>query len=829
MQWLELISLLDLSNDLHKLSTAEQGRMRAKLLNDNPAIAAWFLQMRVKNFFKYYLNYEFSVVDYWYRFEWQNRGSGHVHWFLWLKDSPNVSQIATNDELRKKVIDYFDKLVCIENPDINYSNPIHPCARLLPIEANLDTDHDDYASLVNWVMRHTKCGIYCLRLHKTTKQMVCRFRFPFDVLEKSEIIEELRNSEMFRFMGCRNDLLLGSHNRKVLQTWRANIDWSPVLSVQSVVNYIAKYAAKAEPASKSFTDTLRGIVSDLRRPCQNIKSAIKRLLIKSVSESDISAQEVCHLLMGYPLTHSSRKIILLNVSEHNMLSTTVRRSRGENSDGTDVGTDSGFVSRYLQRPSKYADTSLYSMAQKHYFKNNCWHDYRTNAVVRVVPELDGKIPQNNAKWESFCCQQVLLHFQYRSVEEAKGQCESWAERYNNLGFAETQVNILPEPIDDDLDGDIGTEAGTELLQREEWMIAASMGPLFLSADNVELGMRDFDISHNWAEGFQRYPNIEAERKFVQNNLRGAQEMGNEVMNDDHFVGPDNLSIQQNKALDLIIKSLQNGMPIQLIVCGGAGTGKSTLINAIVKSAATCFGNKKMVRIMAPTGVAAFNIGGTTIHHELSISSERRFFLQYKHISGDQCRKMQDDFKETKLIIIDEYSMLGRAMLANIDLRCRDIFAKNEAFGGVSVVLVGDLRQLPPVFDSPLYGKKGTNMQQYGGIAYTGFDKCVYLSQIFRQAGIEQVSFREALHRLSDGTSTIKDWHLFKTRDSTLLTPVELNTFKFALRLFPTKQAAHDYNCKRLVDLGKPIARVHSKNNCATASSAMSDDAKGLEK
>ncbi|KAF5196427.1 hypothetical protein FRX31_013987 [Thalictrum thalictroides] len=90
MQWPELISLLDLSNDLHKLSTAEQGRMRAKLLNDNPAIAAWFLQMRVKNYFKYYLNDEFSVVDYWYRFEWQNRGSGHVHGFLWLKDSPNM-------------------------------------------------------------------------------------------------------------------------------------------------------------------------------------------------------------------------------------------------------------------------------------------------------------------------------------------------------------------------------------------------------------------------------------------------------------------------------------------------------------------------------------------------------------------------------------------------------------------------------------------------------------------------------------------------------------------------------------------------------------------
>ncbi|KAL2481045.1 ATP-dependent DNA helicase [Abeliophyllum distichum] len=106
--------------------------------------------------------------------------------------------------------------------------------------------------------------------------------------------------------------------------------------------------------------------------------------------------------------------------------------------------------------------------------------------------------------------------------------------------------------------------------------------------------------------------------------------------------------------------------------------------------------------MAPTGVAAFNIGGATIHHELAISAERKLSQPYTHISGDQCRRMQEDFKDTKLIIIDEYSMLGRAMIANVDLRCRYIFANNEAFGGVSVVLVGDIRQLPPVFDSPLY-------------------------------------------------------------------------------------------------------------------------------
>ena len=67
-----------------------------------------------------------------------------------------------------------------------------------------------------------------------------------------------------------------------------------------------------------------------------------------------------------------------------------------------------------------------------------------------------------------------------------------------------------------------------------------------------------------------------------------------------------------------------------------------------------------------------------------------------------------------------------------------------------------MRQLPPVFDSLFYVKGENLMQQNGGIAYAGFDKCAVLSQNFRQADSEEALFREAFRRLSDGTSTIED-------------------------------------------------------------------------
>ncbi|KAL2480001.1 ATP-dependent DNA helicase [Abeliophyllum distichum] len=227
-----------------------------------------------------------------------------------------------------------------------------------------------------------------------------------------------------------------------------------------------------------------------------------------------------------------------------------------------------------------------------------------------------------------------------------GECETWAICYVDLGLAMDDSVNTNDLVDEEFEEieDVDLESKGVIL--EEWMLAASMGPMFDSA-------------------------------------------------------------QQQMTHDLVLSSLLEERHIHMIISGGVGIGKSTLINAIAHSAFILFHSNKIVRIMAPTGVAAFNIGGATIHHELAISAKRKPSQPYIYISGDQCRWKQEDFKDTKLIIIDEYNMLGKAMLANIDLRCRNIFATNESFGGVSIILVGDVRQLPHVFDSPLYSNEGS--------------------------------------------------------------------------------------------------------------------------
>ncbi|KAL5698787.1 DNA helicase [Ranunculus cassubicifolius] len=824
MQWPELFDLLDTGNNLANLSLMEKRKEKAKLLNDNPLITAWFLQPRVELFIKSFLKKEFSVVDYWYRYEWQNRGSGHVHGFLWIKDSPDVSQVATNEQQRLRICEYFDRLVCTMNPDATFSEPmqIHPCAKVIPVGADLRSDENDYISLVNWVERHSKCGTYCLRMNRRTKQMVCRFKYPMEILEQSKIIEEPPDSNMYRYMGRRNDELVNSHNRDVLQTWRANIDWSAILSREAVLYYVAKYAAKSEPASKNYNETLRGIIEDMRNPCQNSRSAVRRLLMKCVSERDISAQEVCHLIMGYALNRSSRKFVLLNLNENNMFSRSVRRRRDPNNQDN-VVTKQSFFGRYLQRRMEFENVSLLTMAQMHYWSRGDWRNYKTHAVVRVIPDYDGHISPSSDKWEGFCRQQVLLHHHYRSMDDAIGGFQLWADQYNHLGLQ--QANTSTENIEDELEDSETDEADH---YHEEWMEAAAQGPRSVPDITIDLGMRDMDITYDWGRGFTNYPNIDDDRKFVRNNLQSHEEENNDASYCPLLIDHNQLSPQQKGAHDLILNSLAQGSTIRLIVSGGAGTGKSTLINAIVSSATELFGNKKAVRVMAQTGVAAFNIGGSTIHHELGIYGELGVH-HYKDLEGETLGRMQEEFKDTKLLIVDEYSMIGRKLLAHMDFRCRNIFFKDVWFGNLSVVLVGDIRQLPPVCDSTLYTEGGFYMQTRGRLSYLSFDKCIRLSQVFRQAGGEQAVFRDALLRLSDGKSTFEDWELFKTRDLAALNQNERAEFRYALRLFPTRKAADHYNIESLRALNKPVARIASVNNCQTATNADDDDAKGLQR
>ena len=141
--------------------------------------------------------------------------------------------------------------------------------------------------------------------------------------------------------------------------------------------------------------------------------------------------------------------------------------------------------------------------------------------------------------------------------------------------------------------------------------------------------------------------------------------------------------QFRRALDVMEKTDRS-----VFITGRAGTGKSTLLEYF-----RSITGKKVVAL-APTGVAALNIKGQTIHS---------FFGFRPDITPLKVKSIEKDnsiFKKLDILVIDEISMVRADLLDCVDKFLRlNGPSSHKPFGGIQMVFVGDLYQLPPVVTS----------------------------------------------------------------------------------------------------------------------------------
>ena len=143
---------------------------------------------------------------------------------------------------------------------------------------------------------------------------------------------------------------------------------------------------------------------------------------------------------------------------------------------------------------------------------------------------------------------------------------------------------------------------------------------------------------------------------------------------------------QSRALD-ILKTGAN-----VFLTGEPGAGKTYVLNQYLDWLHAC---NVPVAITASTGIASTHIGGTTIHSWSGIGA-RDTLTQYDLDKITQNEKTVRRIKKARVLVIDEISMLDGRMLEMVEVVCRTIQQKGEAFGGMQVVLVGDFFQLPPI-------------------------------------------------------------------------------------------------------------------------------------
>ena len=327
-----------------------------------------------------------------------------------------------------------------------------------------------------------------------------------------------------------------------------------------------------------------------------------------------------------------------------------------------------------------------------------------------------------------------------------------------------------------------------------------------------------DSDFDWSSSGSAYANLEELPTFIVRQRQSATERIFTTTAD-----PSCLQGKQLQTYQLVKQHMEsnNSSPLRLIVSGTAGTGKSYLIHCL-----RLFLQRK-VRVVAPTGVAAFNVDGHTLHSLLYLPTKGDF----KNLEGEHLNRIQQSLAGMEYLIIDEMSMVGRKMFGQVDMRLRQVFPhrSDQVLGGCSCLLFGDFGQLPPVMDLPLYTTSSSSaLSDVGSSSYQMFDHAVILDQIMRQSGQDpsQVLFREILLRLRNGEVTESDWKHLMTR-----TPVQLSnmsSFDNALHLFPTVEAVVEHNVSKLHASGQPVATIKAVHTGANASKASSDDAGGLE-
>ena len=245
-------------------------------------------------------------------------------------------------------------------------------------------------------------------------------------------------------------------------------------------------------------------------------------------------------------------------------------------------------------------------------------------------------------------------------------------------------------------------------------------------------------------------------------------------------------------------------PLNIFITGGAGSGKSHLIRTIYHTAVNTFKYATVnpglpkVLLMAPTGVAAVNVSGSTINSALAIP--REVYGNLTPLSDQKKTLLRLSLSELKLIIIDEISMVSNNKLLHIHQRLKEIFGSSSSnlFADISILCVGDFYQLPPIKERPVFCPYSNDLQNL--MHPWHIFKMVELTQIMRQKGDD--SFTQLLNRARIAEHTEEDISTIQSKgiDATNTKNYPLNV----LHVWAENQLVTEYNNQRLEEICKPL-------------------------
>ena len=408
-------------------------------------------------------------------------------------------------------------------------------------------------------------------------------------------------------------------------------------------------------------------------------------------------------------------------------------------------------------------------------ENNAIEDtteYKLKGVMKLVKRKRAKIIRSvrfnkEKEPENYYREQLMLYTPWRNEQkDLIKDCQTYQDRYQQVELIvnsnkeqyDRHSDILEKAIEDlnenDDSSDDPVAPNTQHINEQDAAAKTKPSELFGCFDpgtNKQHGQYDI------FDDMGILPRHNDEEELVQNRLNDS----------DYRKLVRLLNIKQKELFYHVWHSIKTkDDPLALFLSGGAGVGKSTVTNALYEALMRYLNsvpgeNPHEVKVLkvTPTGKAAFNIKGNTLHSAFKIPANRGF--QYCTLDADRLNTIRAQLKRLQVIFIDEISMVGSGMFNFLNLRLQQIMGTNTPFGALSVIAAGDLFQLKPVFDNWIFNNTNHGYSDLATNIWNEYFTLFELTEIMRQK--DDKEFAELLNRLREGNHTQNDIEALKER------------------------------------------------------------------
>ena len=737
----------ELADPLQELSALQ----RATLVNEDPVTCAAYFNklvdviMYILSSPKYSPFGKYSVVDHFKRIEFQQRGSAHAHIMLWCANDPRekvsedmpgtVELIKTlcsidADHWLGPLLDNKQKhdhtSTCYKHNDkrCRFNIPYWPMNRDRILQP-LPTGDSRRAELKKRALEFRQ--ILESKSFETLEEYLadceCTEEYYFDAIRAW-----LQRSSFF-FKRTMKQLWTNPFNPWIAKILRSNMDLQFILDVISCACYLVDYVNKTNRGISALHRDL--IEMQEQYPDLDYPSLLKKVCLKMLNSVEMCAQEAAWFLLRLPMSEASRKIEFLPT----MMPDQRIRSRkqfkqmdeeGLDDESTDVWTKNT-IQKYEDREGM-DDVCLADFAAW-YTKTRGENTYKRRRFPRVLRWRN----YNMSELVDYKRESVLLFLPFRNEEADIMNRNRFLQLYDSH---ESELLAKRKEYDCELNLEQAVEEYLRIIAEQD-------------AGEQEKAATERHVECIRTMNMQ--PNDDDIENLPTTALRAIVKQRPNVMPHADFCAM--VRKTNAKQRDLILHiihrmiSYEEGQkPMQIFLTGPAGSGKTFVLRIVMEtynrySQAHNSRNNAYV-VCASTGKAAVNLEGITCHRAYRITISRQ---RSSKLNAEWLHLYQHEFRNVKVQIIDEVSMIGAHTLNTIHTRLQDIFMNyDDFFGGSDMILTGDLRQLPPVNAKPIF-KPPTNT--LGGALLWHSMELFELVEVMRQA---DVVFSNILTTIGDG-------------------------------------------------------------------------------